>query len=123
MPRPSALALNPDSSHTWTGVDRPIHKGFPPPTSPAVTGISYPRSPDDNLMPSEHFSTPQGSSEGSVEPVTPTDYESLDNLWDNLRHQKELKMSKKSPKVKSLEGADLPELTPPYKQSIKKRKS
>ena len=123
MPRPSALALNPDSSYSWAdGVDRRIHKGFPPLASPAVTGISYPRSPEDKLMPPEHFSTLQGSSEGSEEPVTPADFESLDNLWDNLRHQKELKMSKQPPKVKSLEGADLPELTPP-KQTIKRRKS
>jgi len=122
MPRPSTPGSRQDPTRPWDGVDRHFDKAFAPPVVPNITGLSFPTSLPDRPMAPEPFSTPQGSSEGSEGPVTPTEYESLDRLWDSLRHQKELKMAKQPAKVKSLEGTDLPELSPP-KPIIKKRKS
>lgn len=123
MPRSSTPGFRQDPSRPWDGVDRLFEKAFAPPVTPNITGLSFPMSLPDRPMAPEPFSTPQGSSGSSDGPVTPTEYESLDQLWDSLRHQKEIKMAKQPAKVKSLEGTDLPELSPPPKHTIKKRKS
>lgn len=86
---------------------------IPSPVTPAVTGIDYPS--NDDL--STHIeSRPQarnvaralythpnigGSTIEDVEP--PADTQSLDQLWGNIRLEKERKMAKERPKVQSLD--------------------
>jgi hypothetical protein len=52
------------------------------------------------------------SSNDSATPITPTDIESLDQLWGNIRLEKERKMAKDPLKIKSLEEnhSELPRL-------------
>jgi hypothetical protein len=123
MPRPSTPGFRQDPSRPWDAADRLFDKSFSPPVAPNITGLSYPMSLPDRPMAPEPFSTPQGSSGSSDGPVTPTEYESLDQLWDSLRHQKELKMAKQPAKVKSLEGTDLPELPIAQRHTVKRKKS
>ncbi|KAL0954494.1 hypothetical protein HGRIS_003462 [Hohenbuehelia grisea] len=94
----------------------------PSPITPTVTRLAFPSPIDTAPQPSgrhnpmlneteshvsaydDLYSTTDTPSYDTVEPVTPTDYESLDQLWDTLRQQKEAKMAKEPPKVKSFEG-------------------
>jgi hypothetical protein len=103
---------------------KPLNKAPPPPT-PTVTGLSFPTPCTERPPAPEPFSTPQGSSDGSFDlPVTPPDHESLDQLWGNIRHEKQLKEAKSRPKVKSLETPQLPQLQPaPNQQTLKKKRS
>lgn len=94
---------------------------IPSPVTPAVTGIDY---PGDDLS-TDIESRPQarnvphhaalythpniaGSTIDDVEP--PVDAQSLDQLWDTIRLEKERKMAKERPKVQSLEDAVAQEL-------------
>ena len=119
-------------------------RAFASPITPAVTGLSFPSPMDaptevahDRPRPVLMASTPgpsssashpaEFSSDGSAEP--PADHQSLDRLWDSLRQEKERKMAKERPKVKSLEetGSEMHVLQqPPLLQSkptLKKQKS
>lgn len=89
------------------------------PITPAVTGLFFPSPIDGNVQDNgrqnpilrdveAEFSIDERSqSYDTVDPITPTDYQALDELWGTLRMQKELKMAKEPPKVKSFEGLSL----------------
>jgi len=113
---------HPQSSNSRNQRSRPSElPPLPSPISPAVTRLVYP-SPVDTVPPpggrhhsmlnendprvsayDDCYSVEAPSSYDTIEPVSPTDYESLDQLWDTLRQQKEARMAKEPPKVKSFE--------------------
>jgi HSP20 family molecular chaperone IbpA len=64
------------------------------------------------MLPETSFHTGHSSSDDSIEPVTPTDHESLDQLWSSLRQQKERKMAKEVPKIESFGGSPQPPSAP-----------
>jgi hypothetical protein len=94
---------------------------IPSPVTPAVTGIDYPgedelstdietRPPARNDAHRALYTHPNvaGSTIDDVEP--PADTQSLDQLWDTIRLEKERKMAKERPKVQSFEDAVSQEL-------------
>ena len=91
------------------------------PVTPAVTGIDYPGEDElstdiESRPPARNdahhalytHSNVAGSTIDDVEP--PADTQSLDQLWDTIRLEKERKMAKERPKVQSFEDAVSQEL-------------
>ena len=93
---------------------------IPSPVTPAVTGIDYPgddlstdiesRPQARNVAHHALYTHPNvaGSTIDDVEP--PADTQTLDQLWDTIRLEKERKMAKERPKVQSLEDVIAQEL-------------
>jgi hypothetical protein len=93
---------------------------IPSPVTPAVTGIDYPgddlstdiesRPQARNVAHHALYTHPNvaGSTIDDVEP--PADTQSLDQLWDTIRLEKERKMAKERPKVQSFEDVVSQEL-------------
>jgi len=92
------------------------HHAEESPITPAVTGIVFPYSPPTtDPSPTQQnprrSSTPHhdrsfsSSNSNSESPPPPAD---LDHLWTTLRQEKQRKMAKEQPKVKSFEDVDLP---------------
>jgi hypothetical protein len=129
---------------TWDNIERLVDPSQPAPLTPAVTGINYPsptdvysgsgtRRPSLLMAPPGPSSHHQSSSDGSNAPSTPTDMDTLDQLWSSIRLQKERKMAKEPPKVQLF--ADMsyvpdqpsssfgPVVVEPAAQQIKKQKS
>jgi hypothetical protein len=115
---PPGIATSPRRS-----IDKAADNAHTSPLTPAVTGITFPsptdtRSDNYRQRPSLRGVVPEpslhpSSSDDSVAPITPTDIESLDQLWGSLRLEKERKMAQEPPKIKSLEGSTLtPSRTP-----------
>ncbi|KAJ8521923.1 hypothetical protein ONZ45_g1447 [Pleurotus djamor] len=117
----------------------PTKRGNNSPITPAVTGLFFPSPIDTNVQDNgrqnpifkdiqDEFSLDDERSQSydTAEPVTPTDYQALDDLWGTLRLQKEIKMAKEPPKVKSFEGVDLgapSEIQPPSSRQLSERQS
>jgi hypothetical protein len=91
-------------SASWSTLNKDI-----PPLTPAVTGISYPspsevrqdrQRPFILTAPSES-SHHHSSSDDSLAPSTPTDIDTLGQLWESIRLDKERRMAKEPSKIKS----------------------
>jgi hypothetical protein len=115
--------------------ERTTDKARASPLTPAVTGITFPspteaRSDNPKQKPflmgtAPESSIHQSSSDDSVAPITPTDLESLDQLWGSIRQEKERKMAQEPPKIKSL-GESIatlprPPMAPPDPQQTLKK--
>ena len=74
----------------------------------------------------EESSLHPSSSDDSVAPVTPTSLDSLTQVWGSIRLEKERKLAKEPPKIKSLES-DIsrrrPSLTPQESQHLQRKQT
>lgn len=138
-------AVNPprgtDPSRARDGLQKLTSKVSP--ITPAITGISFP-SPTDTrsdrgrehlamAMPVTSALSANSSSDDTIQPATPTGWESLDQLWSSLRQQKERKMAKEPSKIESFvetlqapepQVIHVPSRPPPSSHpSVKKKRS
>lgn len=120
MPNPRSPPDEPIRS--WAAFDQLFEKTFAPRDTPVDTPTLSTAELDRPMAP-EPFSTPLYSSESSLGPPTPPDYEYIDELWADVRRKTQRSMVGSPSKVKSLESNPFVDPQPTASPKPKKRKS